>query len=236
MVVVLGLVLFRTKLGEVVQRLREADTPVGTMRFDPSDQAGSNQGITESASTLVETVRTGLESAGDSDPEGWNPNAVGKGWGMQDIQDDVEAVIRASFAAGFRLSKAFDSQGVQIDRGRTPSPMIEWESSTPQVVGYEMHVPDYPALRESFDTTAKMLAKLDNLSDAFDPAIEVLSEEIEKARREGDREKVEELEKMLLEGTRLRDRILTEVENLKVTGERISKARLAVPFRRQPRA
>jgi hypothetical protein len=231
-VVVLGLILFRTKLGEVVQRLREADTPVGTMKFDPSEQVAANQSIADSARALVATVRTELAVAGRSSAEHDDFKGVERPNELQDIEAEVEAVIRTSFAAGFELSKLFDANNVQIIDGRTPAPVIEWETGEPRVVGYELNIPDYAVLRDSFEKVGADLDRLGDLHRFFAPLFDALNEGITESRREGNEEKERHLTDALNESTEMHDRFFSNLIKMRENHERMTRARIVVPVER----
>ncbi|MGW1341384.1 hypothetical protein ACWCOV_10055 [Kribbella sp. NPDC002412] len=231
-VVMLGLILFRTRLGEVVQRLREADTPVGTMRFDPSEQQAANQSIAESAHALVETVRTELAGHGRPPLEGDDLNGVDRHIELRGVEAEVETLIRSSFAAGFELSKLFDANNVQIMEGRTPAPVIQWEAAGPRVVGYELNVPDYIGLADSFAKAAAELDRLGDLQATFDRLVEELNAAIAKCRQEGDVGRIQHLTTALEETIRMRDRLQADLPGLREQSEKLARARIFVPMKR----
>lgn len=230
-VVALALVLFRTKLGEVAQRLREADTPVGTMRFDPSNQLNANRGIAETGGALVETLRAELAGAAPSE-EDEEPGTDAEPPVLQDVEADVDAVIRASFAAGFELSRLFQTNDVHIDEGRSPAPVIEWESGAPRVTGYEMYVPDYTPLRTSLEQALEHAERSATVLPALDGVLAHLEELLEKAQREGDSQEEASLRRALDEGRDLRDRTSSALERVRESQEKLINARVVVPVRR----
>jgi hypothetical protein len=232
----LGLILFRTRLGEVVQRLREADTPVGTMRFDPSEQQAANQSIAESAHALVETVRTELAGHGRPPLEGDDLNGADRHIELRDVEAEVETLIRSSFAAGFELSKLFEANNVQIMEGRTPAPVIQWEAAGPRVVGYELNVPDYIGLADSFAKAAAELDRIGDLQATFDRLVEKLNAAIAKSRQEGnDVRRIQHLTTALEETIRMRDRLQADLPGLREQSEKLARARIFVPVKRWTR-
>lgn len=144
-VVTFAIVLFRARLGELFQRVREAVTPAGSVRFDPSAQAVANLGITRSAGSLVETVKSEIHAAqtrGENlelDGEG-DESAAKPPIDLSEIRDEINALITASFQAGFNAAPQAHRMGSGVFKaGLGPRPMISWEGSLPEVVGYSVH-------------------------------------------------------------------------------------------------
>ncbi|TDC30976.1 hypothetical protein [Kribbella albertanoniae] len=134
-VVVFTVILFKAKLGSLLQRLREADTPAGTVKFDPSDQSAANSLMEASASSLVETVKAEIEAASKAGGETPAP-IVEERLDLREIKDEVEDLITTSFAAGFDAARKVDPSSDRMRKAATPSPVITWNGSEPQVAGY----------------------------------------------------------------------------------------------------
>ncbi len=143
-VVTFGIILFRTKLGELFQRLREAVTPAGSVKFDPSSQTLANFDIARAAGSLIETVRGEIEDAqartgsveGTEEGQGL---AATPSMNLKEIRGEVEDLIRASFRAGFDAApRAHQLAGGRFKEGRGPEPMISWKGPVPEVVGYSV--------------------------------------------------------------------------------------------------
>jgi len=226
-VVVLGLLVFKTKLGGVVQRLREADTPVGSMKFDPSNQLTANRSIAVAGSALVETLRAEIADTADVKAEGQSP-------ALEDIEGDVEAVIKASFAAGFDLARAFHSKDLHIDEGRSPAPVIEWEAGTPLVTGYELYVPDYAALRKNFESLRERLDEILVTIPDLGGAISALEEMLEEARQDGDVDEEARVQRFLDESRAMRDALMSGLPTMRENYAKLSQARVIVPLNRRP--
>jgi hypothetical protein len=140
-VVAFGMILFRTKLGELFQRLREAATPAGTLTFDRSGESAASAKMTASAGSLVETVKAELEAASNvpDGVEGDGASATRPGVDMRELQQDVEDVITTSFQAGYLAARNLSTGGERLKRGPVPTPEIVWDGSKPRVGGYAVN-------------------------------------------------------------------------------------------------
>lgn len=137
-VVAFGMLLFRTKLGELFQRLREAATPAGTMKFDPSEQGAADLAIAVSAGSLVEKVKAEVERTSEiaSGQQSGDGALAASTIDMRGIKEDVEAVITTSFSAGFSAAHSVLGQRDRLEASRSAvRPVITWSESTP-LVGY----------------------------------------------------------------------------------------------------
>ncbi|MEV4261097.1 hypothetical protein [Kribbella sp. NPDC049584] len=231
-VVVLGLILFRTKLGDVVQRLREADTPVGTMKFDPSEQIAANQDISKSAGILVETVRAQIEEAArPSDETEDAVSAVPTTARLEDLKKDVEAVISASFTAGYEAAQYNESHNWHLKEGRIPSPLIEWEGSVPQVAGYEVSTQDYVLSSRALEASAEGVRLADQARRVIDQGLAEIEEKIKVARMEGNEVEAQRLERVLAASEQDRERLDSAAEAMRDHLKRFEQFKLT--FRRR---
>jgi hypothetical protein len=222
LVVLLGLLLFRAKLGDVVQRLREADTPIGMMKFDPTVQLAANREIAESASSLVSSVQAEIDGLTQSSGESGELAGVERSTvGISHIKGDIEEVITASFIAGFEASKSIDARSWRMTHGGVPSPIVQWDDSVPRVVGYAVRVQDHVATRRALAAAAEATEKVDELGILLDGVFEKMRAEVESARQEGNDEKARSVQEALDDGIRLRDELLRRSEDLKVRNSRL---------------
>ncbi|WP_405056830.1 hypothetical protein OG474_29320 [Kribbella sp. NBC_01505] len=133
-VVAFAMVLFRARLSELFKRLREAATPAGTVKFDPSEVEATSA-IAASAGALVERIEAEIQSG--AEPLGEGPQAAesseARTVDLREIRDDVEAVIKTSFAAGYRSGRSAEKHGSRADW--IAYPIIRWIGSTPTVKG-----------------------------------------------------------------------------------------------------
>ncbi|WP_405059165.1 hypothetical protein OG474_41460 [Kribbella sp. NBC_01505] len=188
-VVAFGMILFRRRLGELFQRLREAVIPGGSMKFDPGAQIAANQGIARSGGTLVAGLRAGIEAAqrqddpatnGDSNDESSSQRAPD----MHEIKDDVEDLISASFKAGFSSANTMRRMGVEVQPSRAVEPVIEWNGSVPTVRGYR----HYDAFVEEPGLAVVELMSIESERAAIEAEagyIDAQIEELQKAERDG---------------------------------------------------
>jgi hypothetical protein len=135
--------IFRRQIARLTARVREAETPIGTVRFEAAEAitAAATRVVTSAAeiaastgSAATQRLKGGHDPVDEVDPdspslmESEPPPATA---GLLEFRDEIEDLIRVTFQAGYTVARATGTTS-----GAIPRPIVNWDGAQPRMVGW----------------------------------------------------------------------------------------------------